>query len=60
MADEVAVRAFLEKKIPYDSIARIVLGTLEHDWSMEIGDYDTCRRVMREATAVAEKVLETC
>lgn len=56
-ADEVAANAFIEGKINFLQIARVVQKTLEKDWSGNLSDWDDVFQCDKAARAVAEEML---
>lgn len=56
-ADEVAANAFIEGKINFLQIARVVQKTLEMDWSGNISDWNDVFQCDKAARAVAEEML---
>lgn len=56
-ADEVAANAFIEGKINFLQIARVVQKTLEMDWSGNISDWNDVFQCDKAARAVAEEIL---
>lgn len=54
-ANEVAVHAFLDKKIKYLDIANIVCDVLQNDWSFPITDFETVFEADKKARDLAEK-----
>jgi 1-deoxy-D-xylulose-5-phosphate reductoisomerase len=59
-ADEVAVRAFLERRIGFTSIPRVLQRALERVPWREPGDIDEVIEVDREARAAALEAVTTC
>lgn len=56
-ADEVAANAFIEGKINFLQIARVVQKTLEKDWSGNLSDWDDVFQCDKAARAAAEEML---
>ena len=56
-ADEVAANAFIEGKINFLQIARVVQKTLEKNWSGNISDWNDVFKCDAAARAVAEEML---
>lgn len=56
-ADEVAANAFIEGKINFLQIARVVQKTLEKDWSGNLSDWDDVFECDKAARAAAEEML---
>lgn len=56
-ADEVAANAFIEGKINFLQIARVVQKTLEMNWSGNLSDWDDVFECDKAARAVAEEML---
>ena len=56
-ADEVAANAFIEGKINFLQIARVVQKTLEKDWSGNLPDWNDVFQCDKAARAVAEEML---
>lgn len=56
-ADEVAANAFIEGKINFLQIARVVQRTLEKDWSGSLSDWDDVFQCDKAARAAAEEML---
>lgn len=56
-ADEVAANAFIEGKIPFLQIARVVQKTLEKDWSGSLSDWNDVFQCDKAARAFAEELL---
>lgn len=56
-ADEVAANAFIEGKINFLQIARVVQRTLEKNWSGSLSDWDDVFQCDKAARAAAEEML---
>lgn len=56
-ANEVAVHAFLDKKIDYPSIARIVKTVLDKSWSKNIATFDDVFETDKKARNFAEELI---
>lgn len=56
-ADEVAANAFIEGKINFLQIARVVQKTLEMNWSGSLSDWDDVFQCDKAARAAAEEML---
>lgn len=56
-ADEVATNAFIEGKINFLQIARVVQRTLEKDWGGSLSDWDDVFQCDKSARAAAEEML---
>lgn len=56
-ADEVAANAFIEGRIRFLQIARVVQRTLEMDWGGNLSDWDDVFQCDRAARAAAEEML---
>lgn len=56
-ADEVAANAFIEGRIKFLQIARVVQRTLEMDWSGNLSDWDDVFQCDRAARTAAEEML---
>lgn len=56
-ADEVAANAFIEGKINFLQIARVVQRTLEKDWSGSLSDWDDVFQCDKAARAATEEML---
>lgn len=56
-ANEVAVYAFLDKKITYLQIAQIVNKVLNKDWSLAINDFDTVFEIDKKARTFATELI---
>ena len=56
-ADEVAANAFIEGKINFFQIARVVQKTLEKNWSGNLSDWDDVFQCDKAARAAAEEML---
>ncbi|MBD5432940.1 MAG: 1-deoxy-D-xylulose-5-phosphate reductoisomerase [Treponema sp.] len=56
-ADEVAANAFIEGKINFLQIARVVQKTLEKNWSGNLSDWDDVFQCDKAARAAAEEML---
>ena len=58
MSNEVAVHAFLDGKIAFDDISRIVLKSMESDeFDVEVKNFEDTRRLMKKATDIADELL---
>lgn len=57
-ANEVAVHAFLDKKIKYLEIAQIVDSVLQKDWSFKINDFETVFESDKKARFYAEEAMK--
>ena len=55
-ANEVAVAAFIEKKISFLQIPRIVEETLQNDWTLHPSDLNLVMKADSDARKIAEKV----
>lgn len=56
-ADEIAAHAFIDEKIKFLDIAKIVQATMEKDWSQEPRDFDDVFEADKNARAIAEAAL---
>ena len=56
-ANEIAVHAFLDKKISYTKIPETVYKTLQNDWSMDINNFDDVFAVDSNARRIASENL---
>ena len=59
-SDERAVKAFLSGRIPFTGISKLVLETLEHDWSKEPGSIEEIMEVRRKAEELCSSLLSSC
>ena len=58
MSNEVAVHAFLDGKISFDDISRIVLKSMESDeFDVEVKNFEDTKRLMKKATDIADELL---
>ncbi len=55
-SNEVAVTAFLEKRIPFSAIAAIVKETLQHDWNSSISSLEDIFALHNEASHLAQEL----
>ncbi|MCR4734633.1 MAG: 1-deoxy-D-xylulose-5-phosphate reductoisomerase [Treponema sp.] len=56
-ANEVAVNAFLEKKISYPSISTIVRNVLDKNWSEEVKDFEQVFEIDKKARSFASELI---
>ena len=56
-ANEVAVNAFIEGKINYPSIAKIVRSVLDHDWSTPLDSFETVFEADKKARQLASELI---
>ena len=56
-ANEVAVHAFIDGKINYPSIARIVRSVLDHDWHTELDSFETVFEADKKARGLATELV---
>ena len=56
-ANEIAVHAFLDKKISYTHIAEVVSKTLSEDWSIDVDSFDTVFEIDSKARKIAAENL---
>ena len=56
-ANEVAVHAFLEEKISYQAISRIVRSVLDYNWNTEPTDFDSVFEIDAEARTRATELI---
>ena len=56
-SNEIAVHAFLDGKIKYTDIAKIVHKTLEHDWSIAVDSFETVFDIDKKARKIAAESL---
>ena len=56
-ANEVAVHAFIEKKISYPQIARIVRSVLDRSWTTRLDSFETVFEADKMARAYASELL---
>lgn len=59
-ADEIAVEAFLKKKIYFTDIYRIVEKVLENNWPKILNDYESIEAVDAKARRLARKMVKRC
>jgi 1-deoxy-D-xylulose-5-phosphate reductoisomerase len=58
-ADEVAVEAFLERRLPFPAIARVIEGVLDRMPRVELGSIDDVLAADREARRLARQEVES-
>jgi len=58
-ANEIAVDAFLHKKIRFSDLARVTAGTLEHDWAQEPASFEEVLDADEKARMRANNIMET-
>lgn len=56
-SNEVAVHAFIDGKINYPSIAKIVRSVLDHDWSTPLDSFETVFEADKKARQLASELL---
>ena len=56
-ANEVAVHAFLDKKINYQTITRIVRSVLDHNWNEKLDSFETVFDADKKARTLAMELL---
>ena len=56
-ANEVAVNAFIDKKINYSAISRIVRSVLDYDWNTQLDSFETVYEADKKARDLAMELL---
>ena len=56
-ANEIAVNAFINKKINYPTIAKIVRSVLDYDWNTELDSFETVYEADKKARGLATELL---
>ncbi|MCR4734981.1 MAG: 1-deoxy-D-xylulose-5-phosphate reductoisomerase [Treponema sp.] len=56
-ANEIAVHAFLEEKISYQAISRIVRSVLDYNWNTDPSDFSTVFEIDKEARLRAQELI---
>ena len=56
-ANEVAVNAFIDKKINYSTITRIVRTVLDYDWNTNLDSFETVYEADKKARSLAMEQL---
>lgn len=56
-ANEVAVHAFIDKKIPYPAISRIVRSVLDYDWNTNLNSFETVFEADKKARKLAAELI---